>query len=468
MRTLIKVKPSAEQLKFLSDDRSGFRFVIGAAGSGKSTAALLRLRQLCASRLSRRNRIRSVQPVRVLVLTFNRTLRGYISELVKENVVSSDALDLTVETFGRWAIDLVGRRNILDGRPWRNQVGSLLSSMGIDSKNLEYFIDEVEYVVGRFPPNRIGDYLNETRYGRGGSPKVIQRTREKLLREVILPFEKHKKEHGSLDWNDIAIAARESQSEGYDVVVVDEAQDFSANQIRAVLAHLRKDHTTTFITDGVQRIYPRRFPWKEVGITVHRPMVWKFARNHRNTSEIAKFAASLVRNAPVGADGLLPSAEACSRSGSIPRVVAGTYRAQLNYMLNEIEPVLSDKHTVAILHPKGGGWFSYARATLGARGIDYCDLTKQNEWPTGPELVALSTLHSAKGLEFDHVLLPGLDQEVTPHGNEDGDGTLDTLCRLVAMGIGRARESVMVGYKPGRESTVVRMFDTATYEPIGV
>ena len=50
--------------------------------------------------------------------------------------------------------------------------------------------------------------------------------------------------------------------------------------------------------------------------------------------------------------------------------------------------------------------------------------------------MALSTVHSAKGLEFDHVLMPGLSDEVTPHGNEDGDGTLDSLRRLIAMELG--------------------------------
>ena len=91
---------------------------------------------------------------------------------------------------------------------------------------------------------------------------------------------------------------------------------------------------------------------------------------------------------------------------------------------------------VAILHPRGGGWFSYAVRVLRQRGIQFCDLTRNSEWPTGPELLAFSTVHSAKGLEFDHVLMPGLSDEVTPHGEEDGDGTLDTLRRLIAMGRG--------------------------------
>ena len=82
--------------------------------------------------------------------------------------------------------------------------------------------------------------------------------------------------------------------------------------------------------------------------------------------------------------------------------------------------------------------------------------------------MALSTIHSAKGLQFDHVLLPGMNQEVTPHGSEEGDGTLDSLRRLVAMGIGRARHTVTVGYKPGERSTLIDLIDPTTYDLVKV
>ena len=97
------------------DAGPGFRLIRGAAGSGKTTAALLRLRQLCGSRLERRARQGTTEPVRVLVLTFNRTLRGYINQLATEHLQATEELELTVETFGRWARGLVGGRLIPGG-----------------------------------------------------------------------------------------------------------------------------------------------------------------------------------------------------------------------------------------------------------------------------------------------------------------------------------------------------------------
>ena len=277
-----------------------------------------------------------------------------------------------------------------------------------------------------------------------------------------------KSERGLVDWNDVALQSSTVSSQEYDVVIVDESQDFSANQMRAVVKHLSKDHATTFIIDATQRIYPQGFLWTELGITMRPEMVFTLARNHRNTAEIVRLASSLVRDLPPDEDGMLPDEEACEESGKLPEVVVGKYDAQIGYMLEDVQPHLSSGDTVAILHPKGGGWFDHTRHVLRRRGITYCELTRESEWPTGPELLALSTIHSAKGLEFDHVLMPGLSDQATPHGDEDGDGTLDSLRRLIAMGAGRAKKTVTLGYKPGERSTVFQHIDPETYRLVEV
>ena len=467
MQILRTITPSPEQLKILTDAAPGFRLIRGAAGSGKTTTALLRLRQLCRSRRNRRTRLGTVDPVRVLVLTFNRTLRGYISQLATEQVDATNDLILTVETFAGWAHGLVGQPEIVEheGDSW---VRALLGGMEVSAENQDYFVDEVKYLQGRFSPNRREEYLEAVRSGRGRAPAVPRELRRRLLTDVIAPYERMKCRYGKVDWNDIALKAAEVPSERYDVVVVDESQDLSANQIRAILAHLDEDHVTTFIIDAVQRIYPQGFPWIELGINMRPDMVHTLARNHRNTAEVARLASSLVRGLPPYPDGVLPDEKACRESGSRPKIVEGNYSAQIKYMLDHAQPRLVSGQTVAILHPRGGGWFDYTREMLRQRNISFCELTRRREWPTGRELVALSTIHSAKGLEFDHVLMPGLSKDLTPHGNEDGDGTLESIRRLIAMGVGRARKTVMLGYKPGEQSTVFDLIDSGTYDFVEV
>lgn len=62
----------------------------------------------------------------------------------------------------------------------------------------------------------------------------------------------------------------------------------------------------------------------------------------------------------------------------------------------------------------------------------------------------------------------GLNQQVTPHGDEEGDAMLDMLRRLLAMGVGRSRKTVTLGYKADDPSTLIDLLADGTYEEVRV
>ncbi|GAA0490522.1 DNA helicase [Paractinoplanes deccanensis] len=462
MRILPPISPTPEQLTILGDTKPGYVLIRGAAGSGKTTTALYRLRILCESWSSRRARLGLEAPVRVLVLTYNRTLEGYISELARAQVIGHVGLELQVLTFGKWAVDLLGGAEILDRDDSAKLLRPLVRPLAGDT---DFLIEEVDYVLGRFELDDLEAYLPARRGGRGATPRVDQGLRRRLLDEVIFPYIDLKKQKGLMDWNDIAVAAgRVDDVPPWDVVIIDEAQDFSANQIRTVLQHLNDPFSATFVIDAAQRIYPRFFTWKEAGIDSFAK-IHPLKRNYRNTKQIAAFARPLVEGLPLEDDGTLPDFEACESDGPLPVVVSGQYSRQVDYVLARLlNTVDLTSESVVFLQPRGGRWFDYLRSRLKAAGIPWTELTRASTWPTGPEQVALCTIHSAKGLEFDHVIMPGLNQEVTPHGGGDGDAQLDRLRRLIAMAVGRARKSVIIGYKSDDPSTVLGLLKPDTYE----
>ena len=72
-----------------------------------------------------------------------------------------------------------------------------------------------------------------------------------------------------VDWDDLAVSlSRQKVGCPYDIIITDETQDFSANEIRAIKNQLAGEHSLTFVVDTAQRIYARGFTWQEAGIIV--------------------------------------------------------------------------------------------------------------------------------------------------------------------------------------------------------
>ena len=78
-----------------------------------------------------------------------------------------------------------------------------------------------------------------------------------------------------------------------------------------------------------------------------------------------------------------------------------------------------------------------------------------------PDAVRLSTLHAAKGLEFPHVLVVGLEEGVLPHRESIANGNVDEERRLFYVGITRAERTLHLSFCRKRK----RAGDTIECQP---
>lgn len=87
--------------------------------------------------------------------------------------------------------------------------------------------------------------------------------------------------------------------------------------------------------------------------------------------------------------------------------------------------------------------------------IALINLLDKQEGDTRPDAVQLSTLHAAKGLEFKHVFLIGIEEGVLPHRESQAPEKIEEERRLMYVGITRAQRSLHITYcekrKQGRE-----------------
>jgi DNA helicase IV len=463
MKVLGSPWPTDEQLKIIADVRTGTEIIRGAAGSGKTTTALLRLRNLSDMFTSRHARLHIEGPVKALVLTYNRTLCGYVEALALEQAASGGGVQLEVSTFAQWAMRFTHNNEVIRRAARENALARLSAQHDLRLSST-FLASEVEYLQGRFDPADYKSYLDAERTGRGISPRVEKATREKIL-SVIRSYQDELKASRELDWEDITAAAAAADSLEYQIIVIDEAQDFSANQIRALRKHLAELHAFTLVVDTAQRLYPRGYTWKEAGIDSSQAQFHRLSRNHRNTVEIAAFASGIVAGLKLDDDGTMPDLKMATGHGPKPAVLKGRYNKQLDAAIAYIEEEVDlANETVAFLKPRGGKWFDDIKTRLDAEDLPYEDITRERVWANNDVNIVISTMHSAKGLEFDHVIILGLNQENTPHDDDVDDDQHQTLRRLLAMAVARARKSVVIGYKPSEASGLVRYFVPDTIE----
>ena len=90
-----------------------------------------------------------------------------------------------------------------------------------------------------------------------------------------------------------------------------------------------------------------------------------------------------------------------------------------------------------------------SRSTLNEFLDEVSLLTDVSNEREGTEKISIMTLHSAKGLEFDYVFLPGWEEGIFPNQrslDENGNKGLEEERRLAYVGITRARKKLSISF----------------------
>lgn len=290
------ISPKGMQNEVLALPTKGHTVVLGTAGSGKTTIALLR-----ALHLSKRP-----GNERVLLVTFNGALVQYMQGMCNEHPSK-----LKVENYHKFARGYLKSRGRMP--EWNGIIDPVRKKYYIQQsidyyvkqyptestlkRSINFFSDEISFIE-QFGFASYDDYYKAERIGRASAN--IKRDNRKWIYYVYTKYIELRRESGcEYDWDDLAFYVyKELQNDmnirRYTHIIVDEGQDFSPMMIKSLISAVRVGGSFTFFGDVAQQIYGSRLSWRDSGIYVDK--VWNFTVNYRNPSSVIAFASDIRKS----------------------------------------------------------------------------------------------------------------------------------------------------------------------------
>lgn len=450
------------QRKLVDSDYRGTVKVSGSAGTGKTIAALHRLKKLCES-----------NDAHVLFTTYTTALRDNLKELVQKMDIPTQKFDLNnidkilyqiannlhIIPMGFTVLDYSGDEK--SKALWSEVLDTEVSEFDEEFLYNEY-IDVILY-------NNIKDlksYLTQSRVGR---TKPITRKQRVEIWGLKEKYEALKEQRHAVDrlelFNMTANYLNEHDIRPYTNVIVDEFQDFSNPELRFLRALVKEGRNDLFLTgDPFQRIYSgRKINFSAAGINVRGKRSMKLKVNYRTTEEIKRIAVSVVKG--VKYDDLDGGEESNKGYVSLVHGDKPTY-VVLHSGNEEISLVKEyitkcEENGVALkdicIAARTRQLYKDVQDHLHREGIKYKEI-KNGEKRGSSDGLSLCTFHSLKGLEFRIVMLIGVNERsmparatsAYPFNNMDPAETKEYLAgirSLLYVAITRAREQVYItGY----------------------
>lgn len=440
------VKPKGAQKDVLALEPRGHTVVLGTAGSGKTTMALALAEKL--SNLAGKPK--------VLVVTFSRSLVTYMQ------AIQSSQRGITVETFHKFALGYLRSRGertnrcIIPEREKEEIIKQLVRKAHLHTKESTYarpaqtFIDEIQFLE-RFGVSSLEQYIQMERIGRADA--YISRENRRFFYEIYEQYREIRSAREYLfDWDDIACEVysqlqSDETERRYSHIIVDEGQDFSPMMLKALVCAVSPKGSFTFFGDVAQQIYGNAMSWRMSGINTKK--VWRFERNYRNPREIALFAQDVLAHPKweaKGEDYVLPDL-AIPAAGVKPALVkCGDREEEQTLVVN----LLADMHGKNVIILKNRALTSRMLNLLKDNGLQATEIIKDKSG-SNSDGIYVTTFHSSKGLEFDNVFIPFLNEEDFPDqkslsSSESQDKVFSDSLKLFYVAVTRAKQGLIMTY----------------------
>jgi superfamily I DNA/RNA helicase/mRNA-degrading endonuclease RelE of RelBE toxin-antitoxin system len=457
------------QKKIVEWNANGPIRVLGGAGTGKTVAAMHRARWLAQN-------FAVGEHDRILFTTFTKNLAEDILQNLRK-ICSVELLrKIEVINLDGWVANFLKKSGydykLLFSGAGSEQWKSALNQAPESLNDGPFLRDEWDQVIQANGVRSFEDYLRASRIGRG---RRLSRIQKKLIWPVFEEYRAQLNAHGLKELIDATRDARsllERQGDvlPYKAVLVDEAQDMGMEAfklIRHMIPSSRADQRNNlFITgDAHQRIYGQKVVLSHCGIDV-KGRSRKLRVNYRTTEETRKWAVRLLEGRAFDdLDGSQDTQKGyCSLlHGAPPQIVeALTFAEELKQIVNHLHELMKTGIQLenVCLVARTNELIDQYEAALRAAGFGVYRIRRSTAEDRRTSGLRLATMHRVKGLEFDYVVVAGVNDgvvplTVTPAAEADAFEAAEKETReraLLYVAVTRAKRGVLISSHGAKSS----------------
>lgn len=409
-----------KQRRLVTSHANGPVRILGGAGTGKTVVAMHRAKHLAGTVLTG-------ERDRVLFTTFTRNLATDIFENLRKICSPEEMSRIEVVNLDQWVgnfLHLQGfRHKVLFGEEgnacWQNALNLAPSEPSLSPA---FYRSEWEQVVQAQNITSCDEYMRASRVGRGTR---LSREARRAIWPVFQEYRAQLNEQGAKEYVDLVRDARQLiASKGlplpYRSVVVDEAQDMSAEAFRLLRALVPEGPNDIFIVgDAHQRIYRHKVSLSRCGINI-RGRGRKLRLNYRTTEEIRRFAVRLLEGREFDDldEGLDDQKAYLSLThGGQPSVtLLPSFADELGFVSSHVRALLAEGSALASICvvARTNRIMENCEAALREAGFDVYRIRRDAADQAGRPGLRLATMHRVKGLEFDHIVIVSANADIVP------------------------------------------------------
>lgn len=406
------------QRKLVYADYKGTMKVSGGAGTGKTIAAMHRLKHLC-----------EVPNANVLFTTYTRTLCENLATSIEKLNVPKQRY--TLSNIDKVLLDIAEKYKVKDGykvldysgddeslKLWREVLEAEVTEFD------EHFMyDEYIDVIVYFGNKDVREYMMQPRVGR---TKALSRKQRVEIWKLVEKYVALKHERRVVDrlelFNETTSYLNENNIHPYTNVIADEFQDFSNPELKFLRSLVAEGRNDLFLTgDPLQRIYNgRKINFGAAGINVRGVRSKKLKINYRTTEPIRRVAIGVVKG--IEFDDMDGGKENTNgyvsliHEGEAPQYhIVDNVNAEVQQVVEWIQECQNSdiKLSEICIAAPSMNLLKDIQSRLHHDGTEY-KVLKGTQRQGAANGIALCTLHSLKGLEYRVIILMEINERYLP------------------------------------------------------